>query len=141
MKKYTVKYTHTKTNEVLYPVSNGYYGDSYTFTKTLSMAYRCACPKRGAMDMGRTFAIRIFHDLYCLHFFGDHKDTYIPNLVEHKGSTWEIVEIEEDPNYFEEKFLYDYIPDKSYLEQIKTYTQKYLDKLLAERKPCKKYDH
>ncbi len=142
MKKYTVKYTNTKTNEVSYPVSNGYYGGSYALTKTFEdIVYRCGCQKREAMYLGKQFAIRIFHDLYCLHFLGEHKDTYIPNLADHKGSTWEIIEIEEAPNYFEEKFLYNYIVNKSYLEQIKQYTQKYLNKLLTERKPCKKYDH
>ena len=142
MKKYTIKYTNTKTNKVFYPVSNNYYGGSYTFTKTFEdIVYRCGCQKREAMHLGKNFAIRIFHDLYCLHFFGEHKEIYIPTLAEYKGNTWEIIEIEEEPDYFEEKFLYNYNVNKSYLEQIKKYTQKYLDKLLSERKPLKKYNH
>lgn len=134
MKKYTVKYINTKTNEVLYPVSSNGYGGSWTLSNNMDNAWKYGCQKGCARSMGRAFAVRIFHDLYCF-FNGD----FVPSLCKHKGYTWKVIEVEEEPDAAEMKCLDQYCLNKSYLEKIQQYTEQHLTKLLSERKPCKTY--
>ena len=135
MKKYTIKYINVKHDDIRYPVSCDGFGGSYYFTSNPDMAYKRSCQKRDAMYLGRQFATRIFHDLYC---FGSNGD-FLPGMPERLGDTWDIIEIEEEPDDLEAKCLHMYCLNKSYLERIKRYTQKYLDRLLETRKPGKTY--
>ena len=135
MKKYIIQYFNVKNNEVLYAGSSDGYGGSYYRTSNTDIAWKRSCQKRGAMYLGRQFAIRIFHDLYCL---GSSRD-FLPIMPERLGDTWDIIEIEGTPNDIETECLHMYCLDKSYLAQIKQYTQKYLDRLLETRIPGKSY--
>ena len=135
MKKYTIKYINVKHDDIRYPVSSNGFGGSYCFTSNPNKAYKRACQKRGAMHLGKQFAIRIFHDLYC---FGSDRN-FLPIMPERLGDTWDLIEVEEVPNDIETKCLHMYCLDKSYLAQIKQYTQKYLDRLLKTRIPGKSY--
>jgi hypothetical protein len=137
MKKYTIKYINIKHDDFWYPVSSDGYGGSYYFTTNLDKAYKCSCQKGCAKHIGRSFAIRIFHDLYCPK---GGCGEFIPSLPEHMGDTWEIIELEEGPDSFELQCLETFDLNKSYLESIKRHTQEQLGKLL-KRKPYKIYTY
>ena len=134
MKKYTLRYDNIKHNETVYPVSSNGYGASYCLSSNIDNAWKYSCQKGCARCIGRTFAVRIFHDLYCF-FNGD----FVPGLCEHDGYTWKVIEIEEEPDAAEMKCLDQYCLNKSYLDKIQQYTEQQLAKLLSERKPGKTY--
>jgi len=134
MKKYTLRYDNIKHNETVYPVSSNGYGGSYCLSDNIDDAWKYSCQKGCARCIGRAFAVRIFHDLYCFSN-GD----FVPSICEHDGYTWKVIEIEEEPDAFERQLLDQYCLNKSYLDKIQQYTEKHLAKLLSEREPDKTY--